>query len=187
METSVILTGLLIMFARILDVSMGTIRTIVLVQGRILLAFVLGFFEVIIWVSVVSAVISQVHESPILAVFFALGFALGNVLGILVEQKIALGPILLKLITPENRRDKIVNAFKELSLDATTFAGTGTQGPVTEIYTVCRRKDLKTIIPLLRKIDPEVFYFTEQVRDVSKMRKPLNTPMTGWRSVAKRK
>lgn len=198
LDYSVLLTGLLIMAARILDVSMGTVRTIVTVQGRILLAFVLGFFEVIIWVAVASTVITSVKDSPVLVVFFALGFALGNVVGILVEQQIALGPVSLKMITTEDRKDKIVNLARELYLDITMISGMGTRGPVSEIFTVCRRKDLKQILPSFRKLDPNIFYITEPVKDVSRSLRPLINPSsrwqgpicnpaTGWRAVLKKK
>jgi len=186
-DTSVLLTGLVIMVARILDVSMGTVRTIVIVQGRMVVAFFLGFIEITIWVTVVGAVITQINESPILVVFYALGFALGNVVGILAERKIALGAIILRLITTEDRKDKVIAVFKELFLDVTTFSGMGARGPVTEIYTVCRRKDLKQILPVLHKVDPEAFYVTEQVKDVSRILRPISTQVTGWRAVLKKK
>lgn len=187
MDQTVLLTGLVVMISRILDVSMGTLRTIVTVQGRMVLAFFLGFVEITIWVTVVSAVITQVKDSPILIAFYALGYALGNVVGIIAEKQIALGPIILKLITTDDRKEKIIDAFKNLFLDVTTFSGMGMRGPVTEIYTVCRRKDLKDILPILRRVDPEVFYVTEQVRDVSRMLRPLSSPATGWRAVMKKK
>lgn len=187
MDSAVFMTGILIMLARILDVSIGTLRTLVTVQGQVLLAFILGFIEVVIWLAVVGTVITKLEESPILVVFFALGFALGNVVGILAEKKIALGPTILKLITTEDKTPDIMSAFRDLTLDATTFSGLGSRGPVVEIYSVCRRKDLKEILPRLRKIDPEVFYVTEQVRDVSRMLRPISSPVTGWRTALKMK
>lgn len=187
MDQSVLITGLIVCFARILDVSLGTFRTIVTVQGRMVLAFVLGVLEISIWVSVVSTVIIQINDSPILVVFYALGYASGNVVGILAEQKIALGPIVLRLITTEELAMKMIDVMKELNLEATTFSGMGTRGPVVEIYTVCRRKDLKQILPMLRSIDPDAFYVTEQVKDVSKILRPIPTPPTGWRAVLKKK
>ena len=187
MEYSVFMTGMAILLARVADVSIGTLRTIVTVQGQMVLAFFLGFVEVVIWLTVIGTVITKIEESPILVVFFALGFALGNVVGILAERTIALGPTILKLITTEEQKAKIVAVFREMSLDATTFPGLGTRGPVVEIYSVCRRKDLKQVLPLLKKIDPKIFYVTEQVRDVSRMLRPIHLPITGWRAAFKMK
>lgn len=187
MDTSILITGFIIMFARILDVSMGTLRTIVTVQGRMVLAFILGFVEITIWVTVVGAVITQIKDSPLLILFYALGYALGNVVGIMAERKLALGSIVLRLITTDDRKEKIIQALKDQFLNITCFAGMGSRGPVTEIYTVCSRKELKDLQPILKKVDPDAFYVTEPVRDVSRMLRPMHTPATGWRAVLKKK
>ena len=186
MSTTILLTGLLVFGARILDVSLGTVRTIVTVQGRLVLSFILGVCEVTIWILVINQVIQKIQESPVLVVFFALGFASGNVVGILVERQLAFGPIILKVFT-KNRSKELKETFKQLYLGATLFTGESIMGPVTELYVVCRRKDLKTIIPKVLESDPAAFYVTEQVKDVNRELKPINTPMTGWRSVLKKK
>ncbi|MBU2510170.1 DUF2179 domain-containing protein [bacterium] len=178
MDQSIIVAGILIFFARVLDVSLGTMRTIVTVQGRMTMAFILGIFETVIWITVVSAVISQITESPVLVVFYALGYACGNVVGILAERKIALGPVILRLIVEDEKKETMVTVFRDLFLDITTFTGTGTKGPVTEIYSVCRRRDLSSIVPKLREVDPNAFYVIEQARDVSKHLKPVTIPKT---------
>jgi len=186
MDQTILLTGLLVFFARILDVSIGTIRTLVTVQGRMVTAFFLGIIEITIWITVVGTVITKIKDSPILVIFYALGFATGNVVGIVAEREIAFGPVILKVIT-NRKADEITEAFKELFLEVTKFHGEGVRGPVTELYAVCRRRDLKTIIPIIRRIDADAFYVTEQARDVSKLLRPVHTPMTGWRAVFKKK
>ena len=87
MEFSTLLLGLLIFLARVVDVSLGTIRTIVIVQGKTLVAFVLGFIEVLIWITIVSTVVHRITETPVLVLFYALGFATGNVVGIIMERR----------------------------------------------------------------------------------------------------
>ena len=84
-ETHILLTGLFVFVARICDVSIGTIRTIVTVQGRTTIAFMLATFEITIWVTVASTVINQIKDKPLLVVFYAFGYATGNVVGIMVE------------------------------------------------------------------------------------------------------
>jgi len=69
----------------------------------------------------------------------------------------------------------------------TTFVGEGMRGPVQELYVVCRRRDLKRLLPAIKEIDPDAFYITEQARDVNKVLKPVNTPITGWRAILKKK
>ena len=185
-ELNVFLTGIIIFCARICDVSIGTIRTIVTVQGRTTIAFFLAIFEIVIWITVASTVIHQITERPILVLFYALGFATGNVVGILVERKLAFGSIILKVIT-RNDGHTLADHLREMGQPVTLFSGEGMCGPVLELYIVCRRKDLKWLLPEVRKKDKNAFYVIEQARDMSKVLKPLYTPIGGWRAALKRK
>ena len=90
-ESHILLTGALVFVARICDVSIGTVRTIVTVQGRTVIAFCLAVFEISIWITIVSTVIHQVKDNPVLIAFYAFGYATGNVVGIIMERKIAFG------------------------------------------------------------------------------------------------
>jgi len=185
-DLNVLLTGLLIFFARICDVSIGTIRTIVTVQGRTVIAFFLAIFEIVIWVTVASTVINQIKEKPILVVFYAFGFATGNVVGIIVERRLAFGFIILKVIT-RDAGSAIADSLRQKGQPVTLFVGEGMEGPVTELYIACRRRDLKWILPEVREMDKEAFYVVEQARDVSKVLRPILSPIGGWRSRYKRK
>jgi uncharacterized membrane-anchored protein YitT (DUF2179 family) len=69
----------------------------------------------------------------------------------------------------------------------TVFTGEGMKGPVDELYIACRRKDLRWLLPEVKKQDPDAFYVIEQARDVSKVLKPSYAPIGGWRAVVKRK
>ena len=90
-DVMVFITGMMIFLARVIDVSLGTMRTLSTIQGRTQLAFLLGLTEVSIWLFVISAVVRSIPDRPILGLFYALGFATGNVVGILLERKIAFG------------------------------------------------------------------------------------------------
>ena len=85
--------GILIFLARVADVTLGTVRTMSIVQGRTKMSFFLGFVEISMWLAVISAVISKIATSPILGFFYALGFSTGNVVGIMIERKLAFGNI----------------------------------------------------------------------------------------------
>ncbi len=182
----VFMTGLAVFVARIFDVSIGTVRTIVTVQGRTSLAFTLAVFEVTIWLTVVSTVINQVGELPILIIFYSLGYATGNVVGILVEKKLAFGLIILKIFSQQQGK-KLADEFRKLGQAVTIFPGEGMNGPVLELYLVCRRRDLKWMVPKVHSIDRDAFYVVEQARDVSKVLKPVATPLGGWRQRHNRK
>ncbi|WP_319524476.1 DUF5698 domain-containing protein [uncultured Desulfosarcina sp.] len=185
-DTQILLTGVLVFLARICDVSIGTIRTIVTVQGRTAIAFVLAIFEITIWVTVAGTVINQIKDQPLLVVFYAFGYATGNVVGIMVERKLAFGTTILRIIT-RTAGEEMAAHLREKGQPVTVFNGEGMQGPVHELYIACRRRDLKWILPEVRQIDPKLFYVIEQARDMSKVLKPVYSPLGGWRSVGKRK
>ena len=181
-EPSILLTGVLVFLARICDVSIGTVRTIVTVQGRTALAFVLAIFEITIWVFVAGTVISQIREQPVLVVFYACGYATGNVVGILVERKLAFGINILKVLT-RRAGGEIADYLRGKGQPVTVFVGEGMMGPVSELYVACRRRDLKWILPEVRKMDPQAFYVIEHARDMSKILRPMYSPAGGWRNI----
>ena len=122
MDITIILTGLAVFMARIVDVSVGTIRIISIVNGRIKTAFVLGFIEVSIWLLVISTVLGKINESPIIAIFYALGYASGNVVGIVIEKRISLGNSLLRIISLEKGLE-LATEFRRLGFQVMTFDG----------------------------------------------------------------
>jgi uncharacterized protein YebE (UPF0316 family) len=179
-------TGVAVFLMRIVDVSLGTIRTISTVQGRTRTAFLLGFVEVSLWLAVIAAIVSRVAERPVLGIFYALGFSTGNVVGILIERRLAFGHTILRVITPE-RGDKLAEELRKAGYSVTCFDGTGRLGPVKEVCVVCRRRALKEIMPVVARVTPDAFFVTEPVGMVRTERRPTMQPPTGWRAVLKRK
>ena len=182
----IILTGIAIFLARIVDVSLGTLRTISIIQGRTWVSFWLGFVEIIIWLGVISTVIPQIREIPVLAIFYALGFASGNLVGIRIERWLAFGHIIIRIISRENYRE-MTDSIRRAGFAVTTFQGEGMSGPVVELYIVCRRRQIRKVIRIVQSIEPKAFYITEQVGEVSKVYRPILTPVTGWRAILKKK
>jgi len=186
LEFNTLTTGILIFLARICDVSLGTVRTIVTVQGRGVVAFFLAIFEILIWISVISTVVQKVATQPILALFYALGFATGNLVGIAVERKIALGFMILRVFT-RSAGATLTERLRAVGQPVTVFRGEGMRGPVDELYIACRRRNLKQILSIVNAEDPQAFYITEMARDVCRTIRPLSTECSGWQSVFKRK
>jgi len=185
-DLNTLLIGFLIFIARIGDVSIGTVRTIITVQGRSVLAFCLAIFELLIWITVVSTVIHKIKDQPILALFYAFGYATGNVVGIAVERKIALGTIVLRVFT-RTAGKQIADRLRNAGQPVTTFRGEGMRGPVDELYIASRRRNLKKMLGVVKEEDPDAFYITEMARDIRKAVRPSHFQFTGWRSVFKRK
>ncbi|MEJ2238102.1 MAG: DUF5698 domain-containing protein [Gemmatimonadales bacterium] len=178
------LIGLGIFALRIVDVSLGTIRTVFVVQGRLTVAVMIGFVEVLVWVTAVSQVIVRIHDSWWLALAFAAGFATGNAVGILLERRLAMGTCVLRLITGENG-NAIADAIRARGLAVTTFDGHGQSGACKLVYTSFPRRALHDVIQLARSIEPNVFYVVDRFSQTGTAG-PLPHP-TGWRAVFKKK
>jgi len=185
MTNSAALAAAIVFGLRIVDVTLGTMRTISLVQGRTALAMVLGFFEVLVWIVVISEVMAGVKESPFLAVAYAAGFAAGNGVGILIERWIALGVQVVRIITARAGME-IADRIRGDGQPVTTFEGQGRDGPVTLLYLTCPRKRLKGFLKEALELDPDLFYVIEPVSGLN--RRIFGIPRsTGWRAVGKRK
>jgi len=179
--------GALIFLARVADVSMGTMRTISIVQGRTRIAFLLGFIEVSMWLVIISTVIHSISEKPILGVFYALGFSTGNVAGIILEKRIAFGHIIVRIISTQSGRE-IAEKIRQSGHAVTTFQGEGLTGPVTMLYVVCLRKEQTEVVQMVRSIEPDAFYTVDMAGSVSKIYRPYCPQQpTGWRAIFKKK
>ncbi len=183
---SILLTGILVFCARIIDVSIGTLRTISIIRGKTKIAFVLGFFEISMWLLVLSTVLDKVMNYPIIALFYAFGFSTGNVVGILIEKRLAMGQIVMRIITSQHG-ELLASEIRQEGFPVTTVDGEGAKGNVLILFIACERKNLKRIIPIIEKHTPEAFYVIEHAGSISKVYNPSNVPRTGWRAILKKK
>lgn len=186
MNTAVLLTGSLVFIARVLDVSLGTMRTISIIQGRTVLAFFLGFVEISIWISVISTVISQVQANPVFGVFYALGFATGNAVGIMIERRIAMGSVVIKIIARDSACE-LAKRIRDMGFPVTEFQGKGMAGVVTELYIVCPRREFRPIMKQVQMIDPDVFFITEPVSTLGSGKIPPVMEASRWKGILKKK
>jgi len=184
MTLDVALTCLLIIGARICDVSLGTLRTVCVVNGRRWVAPILGFLEVLVWILVVSKVITTLDESPLLyPIAYATGFAIGNFLGITIEGRVALGHQVTRVFS--RRGPEVVHALREKGHHVTEFSGMGRDGPVQMLFIKTRRREAPVVIRQARAIDPECFYIVDDVRLASA--RSAERQIGAWRSILKRK
>lgn len=155
---------ILIFCARLSDVSLDTMRIIFLNRGRKLIAPLLGFVQVMIWVAAITQVMNNLNN-PLCYFAYCGGFAAGNYLGIMIEEKVAAGMLTLRIITPE-ATEELMAALRKLGHGVTSLVGHGAQGSVNLLYVVLRRKHLPTAVKLVRELTPHAFYSTEEVRVV---------------------
>jgi uncharacterized protein YebE (UPF0316 family) len=153
---------LLIFFARVVDVSFGTLRIVYIAKGRRYIAPMLGFVEVLIWLLAIGQIIKNLNNVACY-IAYAGGFATGNFVGIWIENKLALGTQVLRIITSRDALDLITN-LKNKGYGITLLDAEGSQGPVKMIFTIIKRKNLTEVIELIRTYNPKAFYSVEDVR-----------------------
>lgn len=156
------LLPIIIFFARIVDVSLGTLRIIFVSKGEKYKAPIIGFFEVFIWIVVISQVFSRAH-TMLAYISYAAGYATGNFVGIIIEQKIAFGILLCRSYTQKGG-EKLVALLHSKGYGATMLKGVGSVSQTDIIETVIERKDLKKIHEIFMEFDKDIFYVAEDVR-----------------------
>lgn len=166
-----IVTGILIFLAETAALTLGTVRTLVTVLGDTRVTFLLGTLEMLIWTTATSAVMVKVAEIPFYGVCYALGFATGNVIGIVLEKRLALGNTVMRIISPEKGRE-IADALRLEGWMVTALTGEGLGGPVQMLFIVCKRKDMKQILKTSRAIDSDMFYTFDSAAGANKIHRP---------------
>lgn len=152
----------LIFFSRIADQSIGTLRLIFLSKGFKVIAPILGFFEVIIWLLAVTQIIKHV-DNAISYISYGAGFAAGNYIGMWLEEKISIGKVIVRII-PKRSTEELISFMKENNYGITMVDAEGSKGKVKIIFSVINRKDLKELIPAINIYNPQAFYTIEDIR-----------------------
>ena len=161
-----IILPLLIFLSRLLDVTLGTLRHVFMAKGMKKIAPILGFFEVLLWLIVVGQVMKNLNNF-MCYIGWAGGFAMGNYIGLLIEERIALGLQVIRIITNQNC-DNLIEAFKKDNHGITIVDGQGAKGPVKLIFTIAERKTTELIIKLIKEYNPGAFYSVEDIKDSSR-------------------
>ena len=158
----VILGGLFIMLLRICDVTLGTFRTLMVMQGKKYHSGIIGFFEVLIWIFAMRYIVQHLDETTNL-IFYALGFGIGNVMGITLDQKLAIGYIQLNIISKKHIPE-ITAELRASRFAATNIPAEGNDGESSILVTIIRRKEQKAIMKLIDTIDPNAFITVQHSR-----------------------
>jgi uncharacterized protein YebE (UPF0316 family) len=169
---------LLIFCARICDVTIGTIRIVMVAKGQKYLAPVMGFFEVLIWIITMSKVVQNL-DNWLCYIGYAGGFATGNLVGLLVEEKIAIGIVKIQIITGD-KAGMLIEALKQAGYGVTHIDAKGGSEEVSVIYTFVKRTELPKVEVIILKHNPNAFYSIEDVKSVNRGIFPIR-PSRRWR------
>ncbi|MFZ2096965.1 MAG: DUF2179 domain-containing protein [Anaerolineales bacterium] len=153
---------LMVFFARVADVTLGTLRIIFISRGKRNIAPLLGFVEVFIWITVVSQIVSHAHN--ILAYLaYAAGFASGAYVGMYIEARLAIGTQVILTIVQDNFNE-LISHLHTAGYGVTCVDGQGSNGPVKLIYAIVPRRDLETVLSIIRQTHPRAFLAIQDIR-----------------------
>jgi uncharacterized protein YebE (UPF0316 family) len=160
-----IILPLLIFFARVIDVTFGTLRIIFISKGEKFLAPFFGFFEIIIWLLAIGQVM-QNFTNIAYYVAYAGGFSMGNFVGIYIEEKMAMGTVVIRIITKKDATN-LIDALKSSNYGVTSVDAEGATGKVKLIFTVINREDVNEVVTMIKRFNPRAFFSIEEVRMAS--------------------
>jgi len=165
MDSSFVFTWLilpiLIFTSRILDVSFGTLRIIFLAKSKKSLVPLFGFFEVLIWLVAITQIMKNL-TNLFYYIVYAGGFAMGSFVGMYIEEKLAIGTLLVRIITSTDST-QLVKLLKSNGFGVTVTDGEGARGPVKVIFTIIKRKNKQQVIELINQYNPKAFYTIDEV------------------------
>lgn len=153
---------MLIFCARVADVTLGTMRIIFVSKGSRTWAPLLGFFEVLIWLLAMQQVFRNL-DNWVCYIAYAAGFAAGNLVGLMIENRIAMGRLALRIITRQDSR-ALVRWFRSNGFGITIVNAQGVKGMVKILFMIINRRDLPGIERKIRHFNPRAFYSIEDVR-----------------------
>jgi len=156
----------MIFFGRICDVTLGTLRIIFVSKGERYKAPIIGFFEVFIWIVIISQILTRANDL-VAYLSYAAGYATGNYVGILIEQRIAFGIILYRIYTHKDGQE-LTKMLNRKGFGATVMHGKGAIMEVDIVEVVINRKSAKEVERIIEELDKDAFYVTEDVRSRAK-------------------
>lgn len=157
-----IIIPVLIFLARVSDVTIGTLRIVFVSKGFKILAPLFGFFEVFIWLLAMSKIFQNL-DIWLYYVAYSAGFATGNYVGLIIEEKLALGFVNLRIITQLPGADLIKRLSGE-GFGVTSLEAFGSRGKVNIIYCIIKRSDFKQVSLLINEYNPKAFFTIEDIR-----------------------
>lgn len=162
-----LLLPLFIFCLRICDVTLDTMRIIFMTKGYRNLAPVIGFFEILIWIVAISRTMQNLNNNWLCYIAYAGGFATGNYVGMLLDEKLAIGHEIIRVISRINSGE-LARGLRSAGFGVTTVKAYGMEGEVEIVFVVVNRKNLKIAIEIIQKHNPTAFFTIENVHFVNR-------------------
>ncbi|GGF36067.1 DUF2179 domain-containing protein [Echinicola rosea] len=162
---SYVIMPLLIFLARVGDVSINTLRIMFVLNGKKNVAPILGFFEALIWLLAIGQIFQNI-DNPMSYLAYAGGFGAGTYIGMVFEEKLALGRVLVRVITKEPMPE-LIEYMKERDFRFTNVGAEGRYGKVNLLFTVMKRDSLQGFVTKIKSLNDKAFYTIESVKRIS--------------------
>ena len=157
-------TALMIFGLRVIDMTLDTLRVLVVMRGKKKIAWVLGFFQATVFVIAIGSVLSNL-DNPLNVIGYAAGFATGNVIGMLIEEKLAIGHTMVSIVS-SRRGTEIAEKLRKNGYAVTEIAARGKDGMVTLLNVNVLRKNISAVRQLVNDSDAEAFITSEDIRPI---------------------
>jgi len=161
-----ILLPLFIFLARIIDVSLGTLRIIFTTKGMKRVAPFVGFFEILIWLMAISRIMQDL-DNWVSYIAYAAGFATGNFVGMYLEEKLAIGHEMIRVITRKDATALIAD-LRSGGYGVTSVKAQGIDGEVAVIFIIARRSMIKSVLDKINHFNPRALYTVEAIKYVNR-------------------
>ena len=158
-----VILPLIIFASRVCDVTLGTLRHVFISKGYKTIVPILGFFEVLIWLIVVAQIMKKI-DNWACYIGWASGFATGTYVGLLIEEKLALGLQIVRIITNQECNQLIAD-LKAANHGLTIIDAQGAKGPVKILFTIVKRSEINSLVDIIHKDNPNAFYTVEDIKD----------------------
>jgi len=162
---SFVIMPILIFIARVCDVSLSTLRIMFVLNGKTTIAPILGFFEALIWLLAIGQIIQNI-DNPVSYIAYAAGFAAGTYVGMVFEEKLAVGRVLVRVIT-SSPIPELIEFMKENNYRFTNVGAEGRYGKVNLLFTVIKREMLHEYVSKVKSFNDKAFYTIESVKRIS--------------------
>jgi uncharacterized protein YebE (UPF0316 family) len=144
--------------------TLDTLRVLVVMRGKKKIAWVLGFFQAAVFVIAIGSVLSNL-DNPLNVIGYAAGFATGNVIGMLIEEKLAIGHTMVSIVS-SRRGSEIAEKLRKNGYAVTEIAARGKDGMVTLLNVNVLRKNISAVRQLVNDSDAEAFITSEDIRPI---------------------
>ena len=157
----------IIFFAKIIEVSISTIRVVFIGKGERAKGAILGFVEIMIWLVVVSSVLNNITEDPIKMLIYAAAFSLGNYLGVTIESKIAVGLASIQVVVNEKDGDVLADILREQGYGVTIIEGKGKNESIKNLLFIqLKRKKIPEAVKLVKQHNPEAYITVNDIKSM---------------------